>query len=56
MHGTKPLPGLQEVLIREDQERRAYRKRSKDGVPVSQEVVTSFLAMGEYTRMDLGNF
>jgi LDH2 family malate/lactate/ureidoglycolate dehydrogenase len=53
MRSTKPLPGIQEVLVPGDPERQAYQIRMKEGIPVNTEVVASLEAIANQTGIAL---
>ena len=53
MRSTKPQPGIKEVLIPGDPERRAYQKRITEGIPVNKEVVASLKTIAEDTGIEL---
>jgi L-2-hydroxycarboxylate dehydrogenase (NAD+) len=53
MKATKVQPGRKEVLIPGDPEREAYQIRSKKGIPVNKDVVTSLEAIAKDTGVSL---
>ncbi len=53
MRSTKTQPGFDEVLIPGDPERRAYKQRIIQGIPVNAEVVNSLQAIAEETGIFL---
>ncbi len=53
MRSTKPQPGIEEVLIPGDPERRAYQKRIREGIPLHTEVVASLEAIADHTGIEL---
>jgi L-2-hydroxycarboxylate dehydrogenase (NAD+) len=53
MRSAKPLPGLKEVLVPGDPERRAYRQRMTEGIPLNVDVVNSLKAIADETGIGL---